>query len=70
MKDGTAKLWAYLLLVVHPGSQRGEDLRLNKLRDPDAIYGEGFRLARHRCKQARGFGDCLRRVRAAGTAAA
>ena len=70
MEEGTANLRAYLLLVVHPGRQRDEDLRLNMLRDPDAIYGEGFRLARHRCKKARGIGDYLRWVCAAGTAAA
>lgn len=70
LEEGTANLWAYLLLAVHPGSGLVEDLRLHMLRDPDATYGEGFRLARSHYKLARGFADFLRRLQTSGLAAA
>lgn len=69
-EEGTANLWAYLLLAVHPGSQAVEQMRLHMLRDPDAVYGDGFRLARQGYKQAQGFADYLRRLRAPCLAAA
>jgi hypothetical protein len=69
-EEGTANLWSYLLLAVHPGSALVEQMRLRMLRDPDAVYGDGFRQARQRYKQAQGFADYLRRLRAPGVAVA
>jgi len=69
-EEGTANLWSYLLLAVHPGSSVVEQMRLRMLRDPDAVYGDGFRQARQRYKQARGFADYLHRMRASGLAVA
>lgn len=70
MEEGVANLWAYLLLAVHPGSSLVETLRLDMLRDPDAVYGDGFRCARSGYKQARGFADFLGRLQTAGRVAA
>lgn len=69
-EEGTANLWSYLLLAVHPGSRLVEQMRLRMLRDPDAVYGDGFRQARLGYKQARGFADYLQRMRGPGLAAA
>ena len=69
-EEGTANLWAYLLLAVHPGSSVVEQMRLRMLRDPDAIYGDGFRQARLGYKQAQGFADYLQRLRTPGLASA
>jgi hypothetical protein len=62
-EEGTANLWGYLFLAVHPGSQLSETLREGLLQSPDAVYGDGFRLARRSYKASRGFGDYLQRVR-------
>lgn len=55
-EEGSANLWQYLFLTVHPGSAQAEELRCQMLQDPDAIYGQGFREARLAYKQAAGFG--------------
>ncbi|MBQ0942256.1 protein DA1 [Ideonella sp. 4Y16] len=64
LEEGTANLWGYLLLAVHPGSALADELRLRALRDPNEIYGQGFRAARLAYRQASGFGEYLQLVRA------
>lgn len=61
-EEGTANLWGYLFLAVHPGSLLGESIREGLLQSPDTIYGDGFRCARHAYKQSRGFADYVQRV--------
>ena len=61
-EEGTANLWAYLMLTVMPGNPLAEQERLRLLHDDDAVYGQGFRDARVLYKQVGGFGAYMRAV--------
>lgn len=64
LEEGAANLMQYLFLR-HQRSDEAAALQLALLNDPDPIYGEGFRLARHaykRCGGFQAFMDYLRSV--------
>lgn len=54
MEEGSANLWAYLLLAMYPGRISWQ-YRHELLASSDPLYGDGFRAARTNYKRATGF---------------